>query len=349
MINHMKIGKRMKKIKKSKLIAISILKLNMSIIIKELFVLLFLFSFLTCRSQDKVLGKGEMECIIETCITAFRTHYVYPDQVLEMEKKVNIKFKSGEYDSFTNLYEFVKQIKIDFRSVSNDRHIWIDIMENLPVKNSNVSDQEKINELHKSNFGFTKYELLEGNVAYLKLDGFVDVKYGRDTAAAYMNKLSNSDAIILDLRQNHGGNGNMVRFISSHFFENKVQMNSLYFREADSLATDWTDPSIPGKLLVNQKLYILTSTNTASAAESFTNLMKNYNRATIVGEHTRGAGHWVETYKFSELGIFLEIPVARPINPITKKGWEGTGIIPDIKISEDKALDKAVALALKEL
>ena len=317
--------------------------------ITNFFILLFLFQFIACNSQDKTFGLNEMERTIQICITAFKTHYVYPDLVLEMEKKVNIKFKSGEYDTIPNLYEFTKQIKKDFRSVSNDRHIWIDIIENLPVKNSDVSDEEKINELRKSNFGFTEFELLPGNVAYLRFDGFVDVKYGKDTAAEYMKKLSTSDAIIFDLRHNHGGNGNMVRFISSYFFEDKVQLNSLYFREADSLATAWTDPNIPETKLIRQKLYILTSNNTTSAAESFANLMKNYNRATIVGEHTRGAGHWVETYKFPELGIFLEIPVARPINPITQKGWEGTGIIPDIEISEDKAFDKAFTLAIKEM
>lgn len=315
----------------------------------KFFIPLFLFYFFACKSQDKTFGKNEMEHIIKTCITEFKTYYVYPDVVLEIEEKVDTKFRSGEYDSIRSLAEFAKQMRKDFRSVSNDRHIWIDVMENLPVKNSNVSDQEKINELRKSNFGFIDYKLFPEDIAYVRLDGFVDVRFGKDTATEYMKKLSTSEAIIFDLRYNHGGNGNMVRYISSYFFENKVQLTSLYFREADSLATAWTDPNIPEKKLIHQKLYILTSNNTTSAAEAFTIDMKSNKRATIVGEHTRGAGHWVETYKFPELDIFLEIPVARPINPITRQGWEGTGIIPDIEISEEKALDKAITLASEKM
>jgi C-terminal processing protease CtpA/Prc len=59
-----------------------------------------------------------------------------------------------------------------------------------------------------------------------------------------MGRLSECDAIIFDLRENHGGNENMVRFIASYFFEDKVQLNSLYFRFSDSLMTHWTDPGV---------------------------------------------------------------------------------------------------------
>ncbi|MFC1514264.1 S41 family peptidase, partial [candidate division KSB1 bacterium] len=75
--------------------------------------------------------------------------------------------------------------------------------------------------------------------------------------------------------------------------------------------------------------------------------MKHYKRATIIGERTRGAAHWKETYKFPDQGIFLEIPVARPINPVTQKGWEGEGVKPDVEITENKALEKAHEIALK--
>jgi len=99
--------------------------------------------------------------------------------------------------------------------------------------------------------------------------------------------------------------------------------------------------------MLDQDVYILTSQNTASAAESFSCTMKHYNRAIIVGESTRGAAHWVETYKFPHLGIFLEIPVARPINPVTQKGWEGEGIHPDVEVVAEQALEKAHELILK--
>ncbi|MFC1502453.1 S41 family peptidase [bacterium] len=286
--------------------------------------------------------------IVNSCFTAFNKHYVYPEMIPRIEEFVRRKIVEGQYKNVSNLLELTKQLRKDFRYISNDRHIWIDIMQNIPVKDSDVSDEDKIKELRKTNFGFVKFEILEGNIAYLRLDGFKNLDYAEKTAAAVMCSLAYSDAIIFDLRFNHGGNGNMVHFLSSYFFEKKTQLTSLYFREADSLATAWTDPNVPGKKLLQQPLFILTSKNTASAAESFAYTMKNYNRATVVGKYTRGAGHWNESYQFPQLGIFLEIPVARPINPVTNTGWEGKGVQPDVEISEKDALDKAYHLALEK-
>jgi hypothetical protein len=320
------------------------LKFRSNIIILSM----ILFAISDHTHGQEPLAAEDIAIRLDTCFQAFRSYYVYPEIVPDIEKYVRTKVHQGHYKNISSLEEFTRLLRKDFRHVSNDGHIWIDVMENLPIKNSNVSDEEKIKELRKSNFGFIKFEFLPGNIAYLRLDSFKNLDYAKETAIAIMKLLSNSEAIILDLRFNHGGNGNMVHFLSSYFFENKTQLNSLYFRKADSLALAWTNPNVPGEKLLKQKLFILTSKNTTSAAEAFTCTMKNYKRATIVGEYTRGAGHWVESYQFPDLGIFLEIPVARPINPVTNTGWEGKGIEPDVKISGDKALQEAYKLALGE-
>jgi len=36
------------------------------------------------------------------------------------------------------------------------------------------------------------------------------------------------------------------------------------------------------------------------------------------------------------------VPVAYVINPITKTSWENTGVIPDIPVAADEALDRAL-------
>ena len=266
----------------------------------------------------------------------------------EIDKYINNKMDKGEYSKFENLLGLTKQMRKDFRHVTNDKHIWIDIIDKLLITDKPVPLEDIIEEKRKNNFGFVEFKMLDAGIAYLRIDGFDDIQYAKETAAYSMGLLANSDAIILDLRQNHGGHGNMVHFISSYFFEERTQLNSLYFREADSLVEAWTDPLIPEKKLIKQNVYILTSINTASAAESFTYTMKHYNRAIVIGEQTRGAAHWKETYKFPSLGIFAEIPVAHPINPVTKMSWEGEGVKPDVEIAADEALKVAVQKALDE-
>ncbi len=298
--------------------------------------------------SSRVDDRGIRE-IVDTCLVAFEQHYVYPGVVSDIELYVRAKLDGGKYDEITDLLELTKRLRGDFRHVAEDRHIWIDILENIPVKNSDLSLAEIAEIKRKRNFGFARYELMPGNVGYLEIENFNDLAYGRETAAHAMGLLASSDAVILDLRNNHGGNGNMVHFIASYLFAERTQLNSLYFREADSLATAWTDPDLPGQKLFEQELYLLTSGNTASAAESFAYTLKHYGRATIVGEVTRGAAHWNETFRFPELDIFLEIPVARPINPVTGKGWQGKGVIPQVKTLSGDALDQAHLLALESL
>ena len=44
--------------------------------------------------------------------------------------------------------------------------------------------------------------------------------------------------------------------------------------------------------------------------------------------------------------FIVKMPVFRTINPVTGTNWEGTGVEPDINIESDRALDKALQLAL---
>ena len=43
------------------------------------------------------------------------------------------------------------------------------------------------------------------------------------------------------------------------------------------------------------------------------------------------------------------VPYARPVNPITKTDWEGTGVAPDVNVPADQALDVAKKLAAEAL
>jgi C-terminal processing protease CtpA/Prc len=45
----------------------------------------------------------------------------------------------------------------------------------------------------------------------------------------------------------------------------------------------------------------------------------------------------------------IGVPFARPINPITKGDWEGTGVEPDVKVTAADALTTAQKLAAKKL
>lgn len=164
-----------------------------------------------------------------------------------------------------------------------------------------------------------------------------------------MNFLSNSDAIIIDVRMNGGGSPAMVQLITSYLYDSEpIHLNNFYWRTKDSIAQTWTLPFVEGIRSPKTPVYILTSKNTFSAAEEFSYNLKNLKRATLIGETTGGAaniGDMVNaTDKFN-----VWIPFGSAINPITKTNWEGTGVTPHIEVSSSKALEVAQIKALEYL
>ncbi len=257
--------------------------------------------------------------------------------------------------------EFSKILTTDLRKICNDRHLWVSyklewLIEEIKMSRAAGEEKKKLeekwyNEAKRTNFGFQKVEILEGNIGYLHLKDFGNTKYAGKILAGAMSFLANSDAVIIDLRQNGGGYGWTVQLLASYFFDadsGPVHLEDVYFRPGNSTYHMWTLPSVPGKRLQNKDLYILTSGRTFSAAESFAYIMKSLKRATIIGETTKGGAHPTSDYLLME-DVILTVPTGRSINPVTKTDWEGVGVEPDIKTGKAEALRTAHIKALTKL
>ncbi len=129
-----------------------------------------------------------------------------------------------------------------------------------------------------------------------------------------MNFLAYCDAIIVDLRQNGGGDPAQIQLISSYFFEEPVHLNDLYARATDRTENYWTLPYVPGAEASKADLYVLTSARTFSGAEEFSYNLQNLKRATIIGETTGGGAHPTNAM-IVQRDFILRVPFARAINP----------------------------------
>jgi len=167
-----------------------------------------------------------------------------------------------------------------------------------------------------------------------------------------MNFLSNSSALIIDLRNNGGGSPSMIQLISTYLYdqdEDPVHLNNFYWRPSDEHTQTWTLPYVPGNRLGSDvDVYVLTSGQTFSAAEEFTYNLKNLERATIVGETTGGGAHPGGTQIATDRFV-VWVPSGRAINPITETNWEGTGVTPHVDVPREEALAKAHLMALEKL
>lgn len=281
--------------------------------------------------------------MIDSVTSIFASRYVYPEKAIQMDSLLKTNLSKGEYDSDSLLSDFTKSISDDLREFSQDLHIWIrPIPKNRFYATEDkgiTSEQIYLESLE--NFGWEKAEILPGAIGYINVDAFKDTAYAGETAEAALGFIANSQAVIIDLREHHGGQDNMQQLVASYFFDKPTQTSGLYWTYLDSLAEAWTHTDIRGPSLAQKDLYILISSQTASGAEAFAYNMKHQRNAIIVGEKSAGAAHWSDWYEFSNLGIVAHVPVARPINPVTNTSWEGTGVIPHIEISPEKALDTA--------
>lgn len=187
------------------------------------------------------------------------------------------------------------------------------------------------------NYGFTEVKVLNGNIGYLNLRMFADINYAKEAATAAMGFLSNTNAIIIDLRTNGGGVPSMMQLLASYFTGAKpVLLSNFYERKTNSKTQLYTFESIAGKRLTNTPLYILTSKKTFSAAEAFTYTLKHYNKAIVVGEVTKGGANRTKRLNLNT-NFSISVPYIKAIHPVTKTNWEGKGVAPTIKTAKKDA------------
>jgi retinol-binding protein 3 len=290
--------------------------------------------------------------VIDGAIAMLDEFYVFPEIAKKMGVAVRGRAKRGEYDSVTDGDAFAKLLAAHFQEVSHDKHIFVSFSPTqLPGDSAPPSPEAMARQreaMRDANCAFEKVEHLKGNIGYLKFNGFGDPEICAPTAIAAMNFLANVDALIVDLRQNGGGDPKMIALLSSYLFEHPTHLNDLWTRKGNETMQFWTLPYVPGKRLPSIPVYVLTSHRTFSGAEEFTNNLKVLKRATIVGEVTGGGAHPVAGHRIDDR-FTIGVPFARAINPITKTNWEGVGVEPDVKVAADDALTTAQALAIKEI
>jgi len=289
--------------------------------------------------------------VIDGAITNLKQYYVFPETATKMGDDVRARLERGEYNSITNGDRFATKLTADLQEVSHDKHLRVNFspvaMPDGPGPNPEARAQYR-KQMERNNCGFVKVEQLAGNVGYLKFNMFADPDVCGPTATAAMNFLANVDALIIDLRDNGGGDPKMIAFLSSYLFAKQTHLNDLWERKTDETQQYWTLPYVPGKRLDTQPVFVLTSKRTFSGAEEFSYNLKNLKRATLIGETTGGGAHPVAGHRIDE-HFMIGVPFARAINPISKTNWEGTGVEPDVKVASADALSEAEKLAKEKL
>lgn len=329
--------------------------------IRTLLLLFLVGMVLSCPAQNDNSGISaqEKKQVIDSISTILKSSYVFPEVALKMTDFLKTQLQDNKYDGIKEAHEFAQKLTEDIQSVSKDLHLRVRFNPEQIARRRNAEfsaedsialAERRLRNNRRSNYGFREAKILDGNIGYLNLTGFFGVnEEAGAAAAATMNFLSNTDALIIDLRRNGGGSPAMIQLITSYLYgPEPVHLNNFYNRADDEQTQTWTLPYVPGKRRPDVPVYVLTSSSTFSAAEEFSYNLRNLERATLIGEVTGGGAHpggiQVATERFA---IF--VPDGRAINPITQTNWEGTGVEPHIKVPAEDALETAKLKALEML
>jgi C-terminal processing protease CtpA/Prc len=246
-------------------------------------------------------------------------------------------------------------VTADLQSVNGDKHLRLQYHEQAIPPRTPGDDTEEYAAMARwadqTCGGVACAQRLAGNVGYLDLRPvlFPSVLCGELITAA-MSLLATTDALIIDLRNCLGGEPSMVTFLISYLWDrDPAQLSGLREHQDNLPRQTWTLPYVPGRRFGKDKpVYVLTSAVTFSGAEQLSYDLQQLGRATVVGEPTRGGAHAREGFRVHP-HLEATISVAAAVNPKTGGNWEGTGIVPDIQTSADRARDTAYERALQDV
>jgi len=308
----------------------------------------------TRQQADKSLTVKQKQSVINQLITNMNQSYIFPDKAKAFERLVREQQANGNYHNITSSQKLEQMLNEQLSSVTNDGHLVLSYSERQVPTPSNDPEQakqqknEELKMMRSLNWGIEKMERFSFNIGYLELSMFADAEHAAETIAAAMTVVSNTEALIIDLRFSRGGDPETVALLTSYFLDKRTHLNDMLDRKGNVSEQTWSAKSVKGKRYGEQRdLYILTSQDTYSAAEEFAYNLKHLKRATIIGATTGGGAHPGDFIRLSpHFEVF--IPSLRSHNPITQTNWEGVGVKPDMQVATEDALKTAKIVILKK-
>lgn len=245
-------------------------------------------------------------------ITSFYIYTGSLDNIFKEELKTDIRGNYYKYFDDMVISLVTKRI----REENNDRYTYLYTPEKL----------KKYLENEKQEAAQSEITLPNDQTAYLKLTNFST--YTRKYMEDNHNKLKSRPNLIIDLRDNPGGDIDMMVAIAGMFLPKKSIVATDKMRLLDIVYKAKGTGS-----LTYDKIIILQNKNTASASENLIAALKdNLSNVTLVGEKTYGKGIGQFTLPLKR-GFAVKATILQWYTP-NGLNIQGNGIEPDIPFSD---------------
>jgi hypothetical protein len=295
--------------------------------------------------------------IVTIALQTLRASYVFPERAEQAAAAIEARLAAGQYDGLDE-EALARRLTDDLHEVCRDKHLRVRAHHSRrargPERRPEAPRRARVPEGrpgkgHPGNYGIRRIERLPGNVGYLDLQGVAPPEHAGEAIAAAMQLVAGTFALIIDLRNNHGGSPHGVAFWCSYLFPGAdTRLTDIFDASTGETRQFWTLPYVPGPRYLDRPVYLLTSHETFSGGEDLCYTLQAQGRAEVIGETTGGGAHPTRPIPITR-DLVITVPFARSVNSVTGTNWQETGVMPDVAVPADEAHDVAYGKALRHV
>jgi hypothetical protein len=180
-------------------------------------------------SQD--LSNTELDSAFKKISILIEENYVFPDKGKKISSQLINEYEDGLFNQVKDWNSFEKEITLYLRKISKDGHLFVKNdparINELMVAEKKADDSPSQNhednpfyygqDAVEKNFGFREVKILDNNIGYIRLSEVNISSKSLPVLFATMEFVSNTKALILDLRDNGGGGSELGSVIQTFF------------------------------------------------------------------------------------------------------------------------------------
>ena len=270
-------------------------------------------------------------------------------------KRLDVTMNSDQlFEVLSEILAEVKDGHVNLSSTGDFSRYW-SWKEGYPANSSDTLYRRYLGTDYKIASGLS-YRIFDDNIAYVRYESFLD-GIGEGNLDKMFINLMFCQGLILDIRDNGGGNLLYAERLAARFFNERTMVGYMQHKtgaghsDFSSLEEQWLDPS--SNIRWHKPVCVLTNRGVYSAANEFVKYMKQCPTATIVGDHT-GGGAGLPFSSSLPNGWSVRFS-ACPMYDVEKQDTE-FGISPDVRVDfvqsdllsgEDTIIEAARAILSK--
>jgi retinol-binding protein 3 len=296
------------------------------------------------------LDAAARQQVLEELARRLDAEYIDPAVGRRLATFVREQLEANAYKAFSDPEAFAEELTRDLQRLSDDQHLnlfWSE--EPIPPPLGDSPAPELLEPLKKWTGGIRELQVLDGNIGYMKLVNLAARPAAEEAIAAAFAFLHHTDALIIDNRENHGGDPRTAMLYLSYLVDRapfvvlrKVGRDGAVLEELGTIELG------DRRYGAHKPVYVLLSRGSFSGGAGLAYQLRLLGRAVLIGEPaTRGKG-FPRAMALGH-GVYAWVPYARGVSAIAPPGSGGDPVKPDIAVPAAQALAEARSAAQRAL